>query len=76
MHLISTPTLLMLTQDNEDGNLTALRPSSGGEEAVWRGPGVRVTGLIVAGRRMYVVHESGVTSIRSASASSAGEEQL
>jgi len=70
------PRLLMLTQDNEDGNLTALRPSSGGEEAVWRGPGVQVTGLIVAGRRMYVVHNSGVTSIRSAHSASAGEEQL
>lgn len=72
------PRLLMLTQDNEDGNLTSLRPSSGGEEAVWRGAGVHVTGLIVAGRRMYIVHESGVTSIRSASivADRSEEEQL
>lgn|GEM_PF-2986695 len=70
------PRLLMLTRDNEDGNLSALRPSSGGEEAVWRGKGIKPTGLIVAGRRMYVVHETGVTSIRHAPAGLTGDEQL
>jgi hypothetical protein len=59
------PRLLMLTQDNDFGDLIALRPSSGGEEAVWRAQGVRPSGLLVAGKRLYVVHESGVVSIRS-----------
>lgn len=69
------PRLLMLTQDGDAGNLTSLRPSSGGEEPVWRGSGTRPTGLIVAGRRLYIVCETGVVSIRPAASAPTAEEQ-
>jgi len=46
------------------GNLSALNPASGAEEAVWQGPGVRPLNLIIAGESLYVVHERGVTRIR------------
>jgi hypothetical protein len=58
------PRLLMLTFDRGNGNLSALSPSSGGEEAIWQGPGVRPLSLIIAGESLYVVHERGVTRIR------------
>ena len=58
------PRLLMLTYDMGSGNLSALSPSSGGEEAVWQGQGVRPLSLIAAGESLYVVHERGVTRIR------------
>jgi hypothetical protein len=60
------PRLLMLTYDMDAGNLSALHPSSGGEEPVWRAPGVRPLNLIVAGESLYVVHERGVTRIQEA----------
>ena len=60
------PRLLMLTYDMDAGSLSALRPSSGGEEAVWREPGVRPMNLIVAGESLYIVHERGVTRIQEA----------
>ncbi len=60
------PCLLMLTYDRGNGNLSALRPSSGGEEAVWSEAGVRPLSLIVAGESLYVVHERGVTRIQEA----------
>ena len=58
------PRLLMLTYDRGNGNLSALSPSSGGEEAVWQGQGVRPLSLIIAGESLYVVHERGVTRIQ------------
>ena len=58
------PRLLMLTYDMGNGNLSALSPSSGGEEAVWTGQGLRPLSLIIAGESLYVVHERGVTRIR------------
>lgn len=61
------PRLLMLTYESDAGSLSALRPSSGGEEAVWREAGVRPMNLIVAGESLYVVHARGVTRIQEAS---------
>ncbi|MCW3096378.1 MAG: hypothetical protein JWL77_1996 [Chthonomonadaceae bacterium] len=58
------PRLLTLTYDMGRGNLSALSPSSGGEESVWQAPGVRPLSLIIAGESLYVVHERGVTRIR------------
>ncbi len=58
------PRLFMLTYDRGNGNLSALSPSSGGEEAVWQGQGLRPLSLILAGESLYVVHERGVTRIR------------
>jgi len=58
------PRLLMLTYDMGHGNLSALNPASGAEEAVWQGQGARPLNLIIAGESLYVVHERGVTRIR------------
>jgi hypothetical protein len=58
------PRLLMLTYDQGNGNLSALSPSSGGEEQVWQAPGLRPLSLIIAGESLYIVHERGITRIR------------
>jgi hypothetical protein len=58
------PRLLMLTYDMGSGNLSALSPSSGGEEPIWQGQGVRPLNLIIAGESLYVVHERGVIRIQ------------
>ncbi len=57
------PRLLMLTRDGEDGSLVALRPSSGGEEFVWRARGIRPIGLLTAGSMLSVVHDRGTVTI-------------
>jgi len=58
------PRLLMLTEEGGDGNLAALRTSSGVADVLWRGIGQRPIGLITAGESLYIVHERGVTRLR------------
>jgi hypothetical protein len=58
------PRLLMLTEEGGDGNLAALRTSSGVADVLWRGLGQRPIGLMTAGESLYIVHERGVTRLR------------